>query len=68
MRKIICNYRYWVLMALFAVAVISAVAVPFEGLPLMDWLAVLLSSKAVAVAAACAFYELYSEWAASGEL
>lgn len=68
MKKIICNYRYWVLMVLSTVAMMGIVAVPADELPITSWVYVLVSSKLIAVAAGYVFHRLYLRWEKRGTI
>ena len=68
MKKIICNYRYWVLLIMGAIAVLGIVAVPVDELPCVSWVYVLLSSKLIAVAAGYIFHRLYLRWEKRGTI
>ena len=62
MKNIICNYRYWVLLIMGAIAMLGIVAVPVDELPFLSWVYVLVSSKLIAVAAGYIFHRLYLRW------
>ena len=62
MKKIICNYRYWVLLIMGAIAMLGIVAVPVDELPFLSWVYVLVSSKLIAVATGYIFHRLYLRW------
>ena len=68
MKKIICNYRYWVLMVLSTVAMVGIMAVPADELPITSWVYVLVSSKLIAVAAGYVFHRLYLRWEKRGTI
>ena len=68
MKKIICNYRYWVLMVLSTVAMVGIMAVPADELPITSWVYVLVSSKLIAVAAGYIFHRLYLRWGTRGTI
>ena len=68
MKKIICNYRYWVLLIMGAIAMLGIVAVPVDELPFLSWVYVLVSSKLIAVAAGYIFYRLYLRWEKRGSI
>ena len=62
MKKIICNYRYWVLLILGTIAMLGIMEVPADELPFTSWLYMLVSSKLIAVAASYIFHRLYLRW------
>ena len=62
MKKIICNYRYWVLLIMGTIAMLGIFAVPADELPFTSWLYMLVSSKLIAVAASYFFHRLYLRW------
>ena len=68
MKKIICNYRYWVLLILGVIAVLGILAVPADELPFTSWLYILVSSKLITVAAGYIFYRLCLRWRARGTI
>ena len=68
MKKIICNYRYWVLLIMGAIAMLGIVAVPVDELPFLSWVYVLVLSKLIAVAASYIFYRLYLRWEKRGTI
>ena len=68
MKKIICNYRYWVLIVLGTIAMVGIMAVPADELPITSWVYVLVSSKLIAVAAGYVFHRLYLRWEKRGTI
>ena len=68
MKKIICNYRYWVLMVLGTIAMVGIMAVPADELPITSRVYVLVSSKLIAVAAGYIFHRLYLRWEKRGTI
>ena len=68
MKKIICNYRYWVLLIMGTIAMLGIVAVPVDELPFLSYVYVLVSSKLIAVAAGYIFYYLYLRWEKRGTI
>ena len=66
MKKIICNYRYWVLLILGTIAMLGILAAPADELPFTSWLYILVSSKLIAVAAGYIFRRLYLRWESRG--
>ena len=68
MKKIICNYRYWVLLIMGAIAMLGIVAVPVDELPFLSWVYVLVSSKLITVAAGYIFYHLCLRWEKRGTI
>lgn len=68
MKKIICNYRYLVLMVLGTIAMVGTMAVPADELPITSWVYVLVSSKLIAVVAGYVFHRLYLRWEKRGAI
>lgn len=68
MKKIICNYRYWVLLILGTIAMLGIMAVPADELPFTSWLYTLVSSKLIAVASGYIFHRLYLRWEKRGTI
>lgn len=68
MKKIICNYRYWVMLILAVIAVLDIMAVPADEVPFTSWLYMLVSSKLIAVAAGYIFRRLYLRWESRGTI
>lgn len=67
-KKVITNYRYWLLFIIASVAVIGTFAVPQDELPLLTWAWVLFSTKAVGFAAFWVFSVLYKHWEKRGTI
>lgn len=68
MKKIICNYRYWVMLILAVIVVLGIMAVPADEVPFTSWLYMLVSSKLIAVAAGYIFSRLYLRWERRGTI
>ena len=68
MKKIICNYRYWVLLILGTIVMLGIMAVPADELPFTSWFYTLVSSKLIAVAAGYIFRHLYPRWEKRGTI
>lgn len=68
MKKIICNYRYWVMLILAVIAVLGIMAVPADEVPFTSWLYMLVSFKLIAVAAGYIFRRLYLRWESRGTI
>lgn len=68
MKKIIRNYRYWVLLIMGTIAMLGIMAVPADELPFTSWLYMLVSSKLIAVAASYIFHRLYIRWESRGTI
>ena len=68
MKKIICNYRYWVMLILGVITVLGIMAVPADEVPFTSWLYMLVSSKLIAVAAGYIFSRLYLGWESRGTI
>lgn len=68
MKKIICNYRYWVLLILGTIAMLGIMAVPADELPFTNWLYTLVSSKLIGVATGYIFHHIYLRWKQRGAI
>lgn len=68
MKKIICNYRYWVLLILGTIAMVCILAVPADDLPITNWVHALVASKLMAIVTAYLFHRLYTMWEKSGAI
>lgn len=68
MKKILANYRYYVLFALAAIAIMGIFAVPIDGQPLTQWLYVLVSSKAIGFGAIYIIAKLTKRWKKKGTI
>ena len=66
MKKIITDYRYYVLIVLFVVCCLGVFAVPDDELPMLTWLWVFATTKTVGFGAGYLFVKLYSRWKAKG--
>lgn len=64
MKKVISNYRYYVLTLLCVVCCLGVLAVPNDELPLFSWFWVLATTKAVGFGAGYMYAKLYSHWEA----
>lgn len=62
MKKILTNYRYYVLAAIFITTAISVIAIPNDGLSVGAWIFWLVLSKITAIIAAVLFVLLYCWW------
>lgn len=67
-KKAITNFRYWLLFILAAVGIIGTFAVPQDELPLLSWLWVLVSTKAVGFGAFYLCAVLVKHWEARGTI
>ncbi|TGY07108.1 hypothetical protein [Bacteroides acidifaciens] len=67
-KKIISNYRYWLLLIIGFVATIGTFSVPEDGLPLLSWLWVLISTKVIGLGAFYLFYVLVERWEKRGTI
>ena len=65
MKKIITNYRYYVLFVLCVVCCLGIFAVPEDELPVITWLWVLTTTKAVGFGAGYLYAKLYNRWEAN---
>lgn len=68
MKKMLSNYRYYVLVLLTAVALLGIMSVPQEDMPLPGWCLVLVSSKAIGFCAGYAAYLLARRWEKQGAI
>lgn len=68
MKKLVTNYRYWVLALLGCTAIISLMAVPGDDLSLTAFIAVLIGSKLISLDCIVVHYCLFSVWADRGEI
>ena len=68
MKKILRNYRYYVLLLLGCLALIGIMAVPDEELPTRYWFYALISSKVIGITAMYAFAGLVSRWKKRGTI
>ena len=66
MKKIITNYRYYVLIVLCVVCCLGVFAVPDDELPMLTWLWVFATTKTVGFGAGYLFAKLYRRWKAKG--
>lgn len=68
MKKLITNYRYWLLLIVCGVATIGTFSVPQDDLPLLTWLWVLISTKAVGLGAFYLMHVLIRHWEKRGTI
>lgn len=68
MKKILSNYRYYVLVALITVALFGIFAVPVDDLPLAQWYYTLISSKVIGFGAGYIIAKLIKRWEAKGTI
>lgn len=68
MKTILTNYRYYVLFALAVIAILGIFAVPIDGQPLIQWLYVLVSSKAIGFGAIYIVAKLTKRWEKKGTI
>ena len=66
MKKIITNYRYYVLIVLCVVCCLGVFAVPDDELPMLTWFWVLATTKAVGFGAGYLYAKLCLRWGAKG--
>lgn len=64
MKKVITNYRYWLLLIVACVATLGLFAVPVDELPLLTWAWVLFSTKAVGIGGYYLLHVLIRHWEA----
>ena len=68
MKKILSNYRYYVLVVLATVAIIGIFAVPVDDLPFAQWCYTLISSKVISFGAGYIIAKLIKRWEAKGTI
>ena len=68
MKRIITNYRYWVLALLSSAFFIGLFAVPQDGMGFLAHAASLIGTKLAAFAASCLCAALYKHWRGKGEI
>ena len=68
MKHIITNYRYWILAMLGFFVVIGLVIVPQDTASFLAYIAILIASKLIALAAAYCFILLYAHWLDNGQI
>lgn len=68
MRRIITNYRYYVLLALALVAFFGILSVPGEDTTTWRFLALLLLSKTIGAAAMLGLVALLGKWTKEGSI
>lgn len=68
MKKIMSNYRYWVLAALGLIALLTLIASPDESLDGLGWLYVVLATKAMTISSLYLFCRLYRKWENNGTI
>ncbi len=62
MKKILTNYRYYVLVVLATVAMLGIFSVPNDNLPVANWYYTLISSKVIGFVAAYITARLIKRW------
>lgn len=68
MKRIVLNYRYWLLAALGAVCLWQLFGLPSNLLPLEVWTFHLLMSKFIGAALACLWFRMMRRWLYNGKL
>lgn len=68
MKKILSNYRYYVLAVVFTVAIIGIFSVPNDEMPTTNWLCAFALSKAIGFAAAYLIARLVKRWEKQGTI
>lgn len=68
MKKILTNYRYYVLVVLAFVATIGILSAPIDSLPVANWYYTLISSKAIGFGAAYIMARLIKRWEKLGTI
>ena len=68
MKKILANYRYYVLAALVAIAMIGILSEPSECLSAKDWFCILISSKVIGFSALYIMAKLVRRWERKGTI
>lgn len=62
MKKVLTNYRYYLLALLAVLTILGIFSEPAEELPMLTWLWALFTSKAVGFGAGYVYYRLYTRW------
>ena len=68
MKKILTNYRYYVLFVLVTVAMFGIFSVPVDDLPFVQWLYTLVSSKVIGFGAVYIIAKLTQRWEKLGTI
>lgn len=68
MKKILANYRYYVLTVLAVIAMLGIFSVPVDGLPFEQWLYTLVSSKVIGFGAGYITARLIKRWERLGTI
>lgn len=68
MKKILTNYRYYVLFVLVTVAMFGIFSVPVDDLPFVQWLYTLVSSKVIGFGAVYIIVKLTKRWEKLGTI
>ena len=68
MKKILTNYRYYVLFVLVTVAMFGIFSVPVDDLPFVQWLYTLVSSKVIGFGAVYIIAKLTKRWEKLGTI
>lgn len=68
MKKILSNYRYYVLVVLATVIIWGVMAVPNEALPKANYIYTLISSKVIGLLAAYITAKLIARWKRLGTI
>lgn len=68
MKKILTNYRYYVLFVLVTVAMLGIFSVPVDDLPFVQWLYTLVSSKVIGFGAMYIIAKLIKRWEKLGTI
>ncbi|MCI1778808.1 MAG: hypothetical protein LKI53_02495 [Bacteroidales bacterium] len=67
-KKILTNYRYYVMFLLMTVAVLGIFSVPIDEQPFISWLYCLISSKLIGLASGWILYKLIQRWDRMGTI
>lgn len=68
MKKILTNYRYYVLFVLVTIAMLGIFSVPVDGLPFVQWFYTLVSSKVIGFGAVYIIAKLTKRWEKLGTI
>lgn len=68
MKKILANYRYYVLFVLMSIAMLGIFSVPIEDQPQANWIYCILSSKIIGIGAGWIAAKLTKRWEAKGRI
>ncbi|MGN0033434.1 MAG: hypothetical protein ACI358_06650 [Candidatus Limimorpha sp.] len=62
MRKVLINWRYYILTLLVCIGALGICAIPADTLPIGQWITLLITTKAIGAAAFYSCWRLTSIW------